>query len=70
MPPNLAANLTVRYQMLIVRDAALMVSVALAGERWEIEFFEDGHIELERFVSLGVGDAPRVQADLLARLDE
>jgi len=47
-----------------------MISVALPGERWEIEFFEDGHIELERFVSQGVADAPGIRAELLGRLDE
>ena len=59
----------VAYQLLIVRDAALMVAVTLPGERWEIEFFEDGRIELERFVSQGVVNARGVQAELLARLD-
>ena len=29
-----------------VRDA-LMVSLATPGERWEIEFFEDGSVEVE-----------------------
>jgi hypothetical protein len=59
----------IAYRLLIIRDAALMVSVAVPGERWEIEFFEDGHVELERFVSQGVVDAPQVHAELLARLD-
>jgi hypothetical protein len=36
-----------------------MMSVAVPGERWEIEFFDDGRIELERFVSQGVAEAPR-----------
>jgi hypothetical protein len=60
----------VTHNLLIVRDEALMVSVALPGERWEIEFFDDGHVELERFTSQGVIDAPTVVSDLLARLDE
>jgi hypothetical protein len=60
----------VAYHLLIVRDVALMISVVLPGERWEIEFFEDGHIELERFVSQGVADAPGIRAELLGRLDE
>jgi hypothetical protein len=34
------------------RDA-IMVQVTVPGERWEVEFFADGHIELERFVSEG-----------------
>jgi hypothetical protein len=39
-----------------VRDDALMIEVAVPGERWEIEFVDYGdevHIEIERFVSKG-----------------
>src|SRR5437763_10454944 len=42
----------VRYQLAHVRDA-LMVHLATPGERWEVEFFEDGHVEVERFRSPG-----------------
>lgn len=47
-----------------------MMSAALPGERWEIEFFDDGQIELERFVSQGVAEAPAALAELLACFDE
>jgi hypothetical protein len=30
-----------------------MVSVALPGERWEVEFLNDGSVEIERFISQG-----------------
>ena len=30
-----------------------MVTTAIPGERWEIEFFDDGRVEIERFVSSG-----------------
>ena len=63
-------NRHIAYELLIAREEALMVSLALPGERWEVEFFDDGHVELERFVSQGVADAPHVLADLMARLDE
>jgi hypothetical protein len=56
----------VAYELRIVRDDALMMSVAVPGERWEIEFFDDGRIELERFASQGVADAPEALAELLA----
>lgn len=36
-----------------VRDESIMVSAALPGERWEIEFFADGTVESEVFVSSG-----------------
>jgi hypothetical protein len=60
----------VTYELRIVRDEALMMSVAVPGERWEIEFFDDGTIELERFVSQGVAEAPSALAELLAWFDD
>ncbi len=31
-----------RYEMSVARPEAIMVSLAVPGERWEIEFFSDG----------------------------
>ncbi len=44
----------IRYQMDVIRDNAVMISLAVPGERWEIEFFEDDTTEIERFRSMGV----------------
>ena len=35
-----------------VRDA-ILVEVSVPGEKWEIEFFPDGHVEVERYRSDG-----------------
>ncbi len=35
------------------RDEAIMITVAIPGERWEIEFLNDGSIEVEKFISEG-----------------
>ena len=35
-----------------VREA-VMVEVHVPGERWEVEFFADGHVEVEVFKSTG-----------------
>ena len=43
----------VRYELLVVRPEAIMVALAVPGERLEIEFFPDGLIEIERFISKG-----------------
>ena len=41
---------------------SLMVSLAVPGERWEVEFFEDGSVEVERFLSRGeVGDSSMLE---------
>jgi hypothetical protein len=44
----------VRYHLDIVRNGFLMLSLAVPGERWEVEFLEDGTVELERFITQGV----------------
>jgi hypothetical protein len=35
------------------REDAIMVLVAVPGERWEIEFLGDGSVEVERFIGNG-----------------
>lgn len=35
-----------------IRDS-ILVEISVPGERWEVEFFADGHIEAERFISTG-----------------
>ena len=40
------------YKLNKVRDA-IMVEVAVPGQRWEIEFFKDGQVEIEKFLSNG-----------------
>jgi len=35
-----------------IRDS-LLVEITVPGEKWEVEFFEDEHIEVERFISTG-----------------
>ena len=42
----------IAYHLDHVRES-IMVIVVVPGERWEIEFFEDGRVEVERFFSQG-----------------
>jgi hypothetical protein len=41
------------YRLLSVREGAVMVEVAVPGERWEVEFFDDREPEIEVFRSDG-----------------
>ena len=43
----------ISYSLARSRDEAMMVTVAVPGERWEIEFMRDGSVEVERFISNG-----------------
>ena len=36
-----------------IRDSVL-VEVSVPGERWEVEFFPDGNVQIEKFISEGV----------------
>ena len=42
----------IHYRLNKVRDA-IMVEVAIPGQRWEVEFFPDGSIEVEKFITTG-----------------
>ena len=45
-------NRKIHYRLEKVRDS-IMVEVAVPGQRWEIEFFDDSHVEIEKFISSG-----------------
>ena len=40
------------YRLNKVRDT-ILVEIAIPGERWEVEFFRDGTIEVEKFITEG-----------------
>jgi hypothetical protein len=44
-------NNRIHYTLQHNRGEAIMVLIAVPGQRWEVEFFADGHVEIERFVS-------------------
>ena len=39
------------YTLSKVRSEAIMVEVAVPGQRWEIEFLEDDTVDIEKFIS-------------------
>ena len=41
------------YSLAHYREDTVMVTISIPGERWEAEFFEDGSVEIEKFVSNG-----------------
>ena len=60
----------IHYRLDQYRDDAIMVEVAVPGERWEIEFLDDGTVEAEVFRSDGaIFDASSLHA-LLRRHDD
>ena len=43
----------ISFRLDSVRDESLMVIISVPGQRWEVEFMEDGTIEIEKFLSTG-----------------
>ena len=43
----------IHYTLEHNRGEAVMISIAVPGERWEVEFMRDGSVEVERFISTG-----------------
>ena len=41
------------YRLNKTRDESIMVEVAVPGQRWEIEFLEDGTVDIEKFIGDG-----------------
>ncbi|MEH2198556.1 hypothetical protein [Nostoc sp.] len=60
----------ISYTLAHHRDETIMVNVAVAGERWEVEFFEDGSVEVERFISSGEINGEEVFSELFAMYSE
>ena len=48
-------NRKIHFELGRHREDTVMVKVAVPGERWEVEFFEDGAIDVETFRSIGEG---------------
>jgi hypothetical protein len=43
------------YKLSQIRPDSIMVEIAVPGERWEVEFFDDGHMEVETFLANPIG---------------
>lgn len=60
----------IHYQMTSVRDGAVMVQIAVPGERWEIEFFSNRSPEIEVFRSDGSIEGESALDGLFAKHSE
>ncbi len=36
-----------------IRSESILIEVAVPGQRWEVEFMDDGSIEIEKFINDG-----------------
>jgi hypothetical protein len=70
---ELIAQLTaskIHFTMTSVREDAIMFLITVPGERWEVEVYPDGHLEIETFGnSSGVLGEAKL-ADLFERFSD
>lgn len=59
----------IAYQLASVREGAVMVQIAVPGERWEVEFFSDRPTEVEVFRSDGAITGPNIIESLFSLHD-
>lgn len=57
----------IAYTLSHPRPEAILITLAVPGERWEVEFLDDGSVDVERFVSTGEIEGDEVLDGLLAR---
>jgi hypothetical protein len=60
----------IAYRLRHSRDDAIMVQINVPGERWEVEFLEEGDVEVERFVSGGQIDDEAALDELFAKFSD
>ena len=60
----------ISYTLAHQRDNAIMIAVVVPGQRWEIEFFDDGSIEAEKFISDGEIYGEGALNELLAKYSD
>lgn len=60
----------IHYQLAHFREETLMVLVTIPGQRWEIEFFGDGSVEIEKFMSSGEIYGESALSELFAKYSD
>ena len=50
---NVLEDNKIFYRLSKIRRESVMVEVAVPGQRWEVEFMDDGTVEIEKFFSEG-----------------
>lgn len=41
------------YQISKIRNESILIEITVPGQKWEVEFMENGDVEIEKFLSNG-----------------
>jgi hypothetical protein len=61
---------SIHYGLSRVRPETVMAEIRVPGERWEVEFFNDGHVEVEVFKVDGFIRDEEALSDLFERFSD
>ena len=57
------------YRLNKIRDS-ILVEIAVPGQRWEVEYFADGSIRVEKFISEGIIRDASALTDLIEEFSD
>ena len=60
----------ISFELSDYRIGAISVLINVPGERWEVDFLDDGTVDVERFISNGEIRDEEALKELFARFDE
>jgi hypothetical protein len=63
-------NASIYYTLSATRPGAIRVDISVPGERWEVEFLEDGEVWVEVFRSSGDIAGRELLEDLFERFSD
>ncbi len=63
-------NAHIHYRLSDPTECAIMIEISVPGERWEVEFHEDGRISVEVFTSSEGVQGAELLEDLFQRFSD
>jgi len=60
----------IHYALSDPTEGAIMVQISVPGERWEVEFHQDGTVGVEVFASSAGVQGPEIIEDLFQRFSD
>ncbi len=60
----------IHFTLTTVREAAIMFIIVVPGERWEVEVYSDGHLDIEVFRSISGVVGEEKLAELFERFSD
>lgn len=67
---NQLKSSNIYFNLNYIRENAIMIEISVPGQRWEVEFFANGTVEVERFRSENGIEDPSVLSELFKHFSD